>query len=115
MTKRDATAFNWRDHLAVHPAADLFPLMSETDDPQALKELAEDIRKNGLQSPIIVWRKREGDADVDCLIDGRNRLDALAMLGWLGPKRKRDHRLFAPPLSSLRSAGSAHAARAARK
>jgi hypothetical protein len=30
--------FNWRDHLKVHPAADLFPLMSEAE----LKELAED-------------------------------------------------------------------------
>jgi hypothetical protein len=32
-------ALNWRDHLKVHPAADLFPLLSETD-PAALKELA---------------------------------------------------------------------------
>ena len=39
----DNKPINWRDHLAVHPAAELFPLLSETD-PAALKELAEDIR-----------------------------------------------------------------------
>jgi hypothetical protein len=33
-----------RDHLPVHPAADLFPLMSEPE----LRELGEDIKKNGL-------------------------------------------------------------------
>ena len=41
---------NWRSDLSVHPAADLFPLMSEAE----LRELGEDIKKNGLQSPIIV-------------------------------------------------------------
>jgi hypothetical protein len=78
--------FNWREHLKVHPAADLFPLMSETE----LKELAEDISKNGLQSPIMIWRSAPDGSDY--LIDGRNRADALAMLGWLGPKRQRRHR-----------------------
>jgi hypothetical protein len=73
--------FNWRDHLKVHPAADLFPLMSETD-PQALKELAEDIRKNGgLQQPVKLWRCRKTKDVV--LLDGRNRLDALSLLGLL--------------------------------
>jgi hypothetical protein len=75
------TPFNWRDHLKVHPAADLFPLMSETD-PQALKELAEDIRKNGgLQQPVKLWRCRKTKDVV--LLDGRNRLDALSLLGLL--------------------------------
>ena len=40
----------WRDHLKVHPAADLFPLLSETD-PAALKDLSDGeifyILKNG--------------------------------------------------------------------
>jgi hypothetical protein len=77
--------FNWRDHLKVHPAADLFPLLSE----QELKELAEDIRKNGLQQPITVSiesiyiDEATKPTSYDCLIDGRNRLDALASLGWL--------------------------------
>jgi hypothetical protein len=78
--------FNWRDHLKVHPAAaDLFPLMSEAE----LKELAEDIRKNGLQQAIVIWRDNNTRPFKDYLIDGHNRLDALAMLGWLGPKRGR--------------------------
>jgi hypothetical protein len=75
--------FNWRDHLKVHPAADLFPLLSEAK----LKELAEDIEENGLKTPIVLWSERLGDPKV--LVDGRNRLDALALLGWLGPPRDR--------------------------
>jgi hypothetical protein len=76
--------FNWRDHLDIHPAAELFPLMSEAE----LKELADDIKANGLQTPIILWFENvEGDDDVwyqkKSLLDGRNRLDALALLGWL--------------------------------
>jgi hypothetical protein len=72
--------FNWRDHLKVHPAADLFPLLPEDE----LKALAEDIQKNGLQSPIVI-------TDQNCqLLDGRNRLDALALLGVLEPMPNSD-------------------------
>jgi DNA-binding Lrp family transcriptional regulator len=74
-------SFNWRDHLKVHPAADLFPLMSETD-PAALKDLAEDIRRNGLQASIVLWAASRDKPDW-LLVDGRNRLDALALLGLL--------------------------------
>ncbi len=87
------TQVNWRDHLAVHPAAELFPLMSRAE----LRELADDIKKNGLQAPIILWTPLKRD-DLDTsrkrrqakdeiiakakwqLIDGRNRLDACALL-----------------------------------
>lgn len=62
---------NWRDHIKVHPAAELFPLMSESE----LRELGEDIRKNGLLSPITI------DGENNALIDGRNRLDAIALVG----------------------------------
>jgi hypothetical protein len=67
------TKTSWRDRIAVHPAADLFPLMS----PEELKALAKDIKKNGLResAEVIV---RDGK---DILIDGRNRLDALELLG----------------------------------
>jgi hypothetical protein len=60
---------NWRDVLPVHPAADLFPLMSEAE----LRELGEDIKKNGLLFPIIACGGQ--------LLDGRNRLDAMALVG----------------------------------
>jgi hypothetical protein len=51
----------------------LFPLMS----PDELKALGEDIRKNGLQQPIIIWSKSNGEM----LLDGRNRLDAMERVG----------------------------------
>jgi hypothetical protein len=66
--------FNWRKHLAVHPAAELFPLMAETE----LKELASDIAETGLRAPIVGWA-----VDSQFLLDGRNRLDAMALLGLL--------------------------------
>jgi hypothetical protein len=69
--------FDWRQLLSVHPAADLFPPMSEAE----LKELAEDIKANGLRAPIISWAP--GGLESPVLLDGRNRLDALARLGLL--------------------------------
>lgn len=50
--------------LAAHPAADLFPLLS---DPE-LRELAKDIRENGLLEPIVLHEEQ--------VLDGRNRLAA---------------------------------------
>src|SRR3984893_18916923 len=85
----------WRDHLQVHPAADLFPLLSETD-PAALKELAEDIRQHGQREPASYIKDSNGNR---LLLDGRNRLDALEMLG-----RKidiNDSRMFEQLSSSL--------------
>jgi hypothetical protein len=64
----------WRDHLPIHPAADLFPLMSESE----LRELGEDIKRRGrLISPI--WFVPVGNGFA--LLDGRNRLDAMEMFG----------------------------------
>jgi hypothetical protein len=37
----------WRDQYKVHPAADVFPMMSD----QELAELGEDIGANGLHNP----------------------------------------------------------------
>src|SRR4051794_28416384 len=50
------------DSLSVHPVANLFPMLPEDE----LQELADDIRANGLQHPIVL------DKD-GVLIDGRNR------------------------------------------
>jgi hypothetical protein len=65
----------WRDVLPVHPAAELFPLMS----PEELRELGEDIKKNGPAIPPVLWAMGNGYA----LIDGRNRLDAMEAAGIL--------------------------------
>ena len=73
-TPKKSELQGWRSRLKVHPVADMFPLMS-TDE---LRELADDIAKNGLQEkPVFVWRADTGDL----LLDGRNRLDALELLG----------------------------------
>lgn len=55
--------------LAVHPAAELFPMMDRAD----LNELADDIKRNGLVDPIITWQGQ--------LLDGRNRLAACEIAG----------------------------------
>jgi hypothetical protein len=76
----------WRDVLPVHPAADLFPLMSEAE----LRELAKDIDGGGvggLRMPITLIAWPESSVKVGyksvgvALLDGRNRLDALEATG----------------------------------
>jgi DNA-binding Lrp family transcriptional regulator len=71
--------FAWRNYLEVHPAADDYPLLKDSD-PAAFRELVEDIRKHGLRANIVLW---EDDGGKRRLLDGRNRLDALAELGVL--------------------------------
>jgi ParB-like chromosome segregation protein Spo0J len=63
---------SWRDHIKVHPAADLFPTMTDAE----LRELGEDIKKHGMNVHIVVTRDDEG-----MLVDGRNRLAAMEMVG----------------------------------
>lgn len=66
----------WRDLIKVHPTADLFPMMTH----QELLELGEDIKARGLRSPIVLL-----DATDECpvcrLLDGRNRLAAMELVG----------------------------------
>jgi hypothetical protein len=71
-----STGKSWRelDVLRVHPAAELFPLLNKED----LRALADDIKAHGLQKPISVIRDKDGSAVV---LDGRNRLKALELLG----------------------------------
>lgn len=47
----------WRDFVAVHPVADLFPMLDDT----SLDELAADIGVNGLRLPLVQWQA-DGDA-----------------------------------------------------
>lgn len=65
---------NWRDLIAVHPAADLFPMMADGE----VDELAKDIEANTLRSPLSIWRSLPG-AEWQ-LLDGRNRVAAMARL-----------------------------------
>ena len=53
----------------IHPAAELFPMMSE----EQYCQLKEDIRVNGQCEDIVVWK--------GLLVDGRNRLRACDELG----------------------------------
>jgi hypothetical protein len=64
----------WRDHLAIHPAAALFPPMSDTE----LAELAADIKANGLRVKPTVFMTKEGKP---LLLDARNRFDAMERKG----------------------------------
>src|SRR6476646_4620883 len=65
---------NWRDILPIHPACELFPLMT----PEELRELADDMTRNGPRERVTLY----DDPTLGvCLLDGRNRLDALALLG----------------------------------
>jgi hypothetical protein len=66
---------SWRDVIKVHPAADLFPMMTADE----LKALGEDIKKNGLGVPLILWEAEKGAPLL--LLDGRNRLDASEAVG----------------------------------
>lgn len=85
----------WRDHVKIHPAAELFPAMTEDE----LRVLGEDIRDNAMVAPLVFWRPTEPGQDVRALhaaemadwhdpnlhgaflIDGRSRLDACELVG----------------------------------
>jgi ParB-like chromosome segregation protein Spo0J len=64
---------SWRDTITVHPAADKFPMMSDSE----LKELAADIEKHGLKEKVL-FAKIDGKR---VLIDGRNRMAACFLIG----------------------------------
>jgi hypothetical protein len=72
--------FDWRKHLKVHPAAELFPPLS----PEELQVLANDIKANGLHQRIVLCGDPVAGLNQCQLVDGRSRLDALALLGFLG-------------------------------
>jgi hypothetical protein len=67
-------AASWRDVLPIHPAAERFPLMTSDE----LRALAEDIKQNGLRNPCCIAEDEDGRV---LLFDGRNRLDALELIG----------------------------------
>jgi hypothetical protein len=75
---RDQTqAKSWRDVLPIHPAAELFPMMS----PDELRALGDDIKANGLRSPIAITCKYVRGRWEYALTDGRSRLDGMEAVG----------------------------------
>jgi hypothetical protein len=70
-------ANSWRDRIKVHPAAELFPMMSEDE----LVVLGNDIAENGLQQAIVFWTPgRLGRRPKEVyLLDGQNRLAAIEL------------------------------------
>ena len=77
----------WREKYKVHPAADVFPMMSDED----LDKLAADIKANGLQHPIVFHAVKHADhrAGNLQLIDGRNRLEAMERAGIVVEEKRR--------------------------
>jgi hypothetical protein len=65
----ESSAVTWRGVRKVHPAAELFPLMSSAE----LAKLAKDIKANKIQTPIAIYK--------GLVLDGRNRLDAAEQAG----------------------------------
>ncbi|MGY3132004.1 hypothetical protein ACVWZM_002686 [Bradyrhizobium sp. USDA 4501] len=66
---------SWRDQIKIHPAAELFPMMT----PDELKMLGEDIKQHWLKTNVAVWQADSGRPWF--LLDGRNRLDAAELVG----------------------------------
>ena len=93
MTTKTSSA--WRQEYRVHPAADVFPMMTDEE----LASLGKDIKENGLRSPLAVtdrcWPDENGVCDVRrrtrYVLDGCNRLDAMERVGiqTIGAKGKR--------------------------
>jgi hypothetical protein len=66
---------SWRKMLPVHKAANQLPLM----DARELRELADDIEQHGLRHKIDLYF--DANTGKEYVLDGRNRLDALELLG----------------------------------
>jgi hypothetical protein len=71
-----APASSWRSIYPVHPCADVFPMMSD----QEIDALAADIKEHGLQNAVLLLGGY-GQKPPHVVIDGRNRLEAMARLG----------------------------------
>ena len=73
--------------MRVHPAADVFPMLSDNE----LDALGADILANGLQQPIwfIATPNKTHTSKNLLLVDGRNRLEAIERAGIQIPDMKR--------------------------
>lgn len=68
---------SWREVYQAHPAADLFPLLPEDE----LRKLGDDILANGLKESIALWSMSPQDSESAVILDGRNRLAAMELVG----------------------------------
>src|SRR5262249_23126219 len=76
MSEAETMGKSWREVYKVHPAADLFPMLPEDE----LRKLGEDIKANGLKESVTLWSMEADDNDA-VILDGRNRLDAMELVG----------------------------------
>jgi len=84
----------WRDRIKVHPAADLFPMMSDDE----LNALAKDIVENELRQQVVLWtptllkdlpsRGKNKFPKEIYLLDGRNRLEAIERANADDPEKR---------------------------
>lgn len=70
----DPQSSAWRKRFKVHPAADVFPMMTAAE----LDETGADIKANGLKQPVDIRRLYGSVLEV---LDGRNRLEAMEQAG----------------------------------
>lgn len=74
MTERKS----WRDVFKIHPLADDYPLMPEAE----LRALGESIIAIGLKHPIAIREYLDPESEITWeVLDGRNRLDAMELVG----------------------------------
>ncbi len=67
---------SWRTFYKVHPACDVFPRLSQTEQ----RDLANDIEANGLK--VAIQTREVAGENVKYMTDGRERLDAMESKGW---------------------------------
>jgi hypothetical protein len=76
--QRPSTTFDWRSHLAIHPAADAYPKVPH----DRLVEIGESIRRSGLEFPILINAKGDpGNPEAFELFDGVTRLNSMVAAG----------------------------------
>jgi hypothetical protein len=68
---------SWRDVIKIHPAAELFPPLNDTER----ADLTASIKQRGILQPIVFWQPdKNGERQ---LLDGIHRLDAAERVGQL--------------------------------
>jgi hypothetical protein len=80
---------SWHDVLKIHPACAMFDPLPDDE----LRTLGQDIKKNGLKSPIVLYRGK--------LLDGRNRLASMELVGIAFEVWREDKSRFELQASSI--------------